>query len=220
MKKFIFVLFLFNNFILHAQHQTDIYFGGDVGVNFGIQDINKTYESILEKSSGSDLTIERIPNFIFSLYAGYYGFAENIAFQIGIDFNINEQLNQTIYGINDYSYLSYYYINTPFQLRISRKIFGPIQIGLLFGPYISWPVSRINEETMNGTNSHNQEVTVGISVDQIITYSLKYGNIVFGIKYRRDFNEKLMFSIDGINLGLFIEQNLKIVIGYEYHIKI
>jgi hypothetical protein len=220
MKKFIVILIFLNNFILYAQHHTDIYFGGDVGVNFGIQDINKTYESILEKSSRSNLTIERIPNFIFSLYVGYYGFTENIAFQIGIDFNINEQLNQTINGINDHSYLSYYYINTPFQLRISRKIFGPIQIGLLFGPYISWPVSKIEEETINETNNHIQETTIGISIDQFVTYSLKYGSIVFGIKYRRDFNEKLMYSIDGINLGLFIEQNLKIVIGYEYHIKI
>jgi hypothetical protein len=220
MKKFIVVLFLINNFILYAQHHTDIYFGGDVGVNFGTQDINKTYESILEKRFNSNLTIERIPNFTFSLYAGYYGFTENIAFQVGIDFNINEQLNQTIYGINDHSYLSYYYISTPFQLRISRKIFGPVQIGLLFGPYISWPLGKIVEKTVNETNNHNQETTVGISIDQFITYSLKYGNIVVGIKYRRDFNEKFMLDIDGINLGLFIEQNLKIVVGYEYHIKI
>jgi hypothetical protein len=220
MKKIIVFLFFINNSILYAQHHTDIYFGGDIGVNFGIQDINKTYESILEKYFSSNLKIERIPNFIFSLYVGYYGFAENIAFQTGIDLNINEQLNQTINGINDHSSLYYSYINTPLQFRISGKIFGPIQVGLLFGPYISWPVSKIREETINGTNSHVQEPTVGISIDQFITYSLKYGNIIFGIKYRRDFYEKLMFSIDGINLGLFIEQNSRIVIGYEYHIKI
>jgi hypothetical protein len=220
MKKFV-VFFLINNImILYAQNFTDFYFGGDIGINIGLQEMNETYESILRKTAQTNLEIDRIPNFTFSLYAGYYGYTENIAIQMGIDFNINDKLNQTLNRINTYSNLSYSYISTPLQLRISRKITGPIKVGLLFGPYISWPISKITEEALVENTEFVQECTYGIEIDQFITYSIKYGDIIFAIKFKRDFNEKFKLSSEGINMGVFIQQNTKIVIGYEYHLKI
>jgi hypothetical protein len=206
--------------ILYAQNRTDLYIGGDIGVNFGLQELNKTYESALRNGAQSNLNIDRIPSSTFSLYVGYYGITENIAIQMGIDFTINDKLDQKIDGTNLFSNLSYYYINTPLQLRISRKMAGPIKIGLLFGPYISWPISKIKEEALAKTNEYDQEVTYGIGIDQFISYSLKHGDVVFTIKYQRDFHEKFILNMEGIDFGVFIQQNLKIVIGYEYHLKI
>jgi hypothetical protein len=217
-----FIAFILANvaYILCAQ-QTDVYFGGDVGINFGIQELNKAYESALSKIYGSNYTIEKPPSFTFSLYTGYYGFTDNIAIQTGVDFNINEKINQAIKNYNAYSNLSYSYINIPLQLRISRKIFSPINIGLLFGPYLSFPLGEIEEKSLIETQKYKQEVTYGITLDQFITYSIKSDHIIIlTIKYRRDFSEKFVLSNEGINFGIFTQQNIKITIGYEYHLNI
>jgi hypothetical protein len=216
--KNLFIIFIFVNLFngLYAQNK-DIYFGGDIGLNFGIQDINESYKSLLIKNYGYNFEIERSRSFAFSLYAGCYGFTRDIAIQIGVDFSINEEINQASKVWNIDSTLSYSYVNVPLLLRISRKIFTPSSVGIVLGPYISFPLGEIEEKSFIGNQKYNQEVTWGIEFGQFITYSLKTGNLIFGIKYTRDFMEKFLLSDSGIDFGVFTQQDIKITIGYEYH---
>jgi hypothetical protein len=218
MKKFLIILSFLNAFsvFVYSQNNTEIYFGSNIGIDYGLQDINITYKTALEEASNSSLLIERFPHFSFSLYAGYYGYAENIAIQTGVDFYLNEKFNQNIKGNTEYSHLLYSYINVPLLLRLSKKIINPVQVGLLIGPYISFPLGKIEERTLTGTNNYAQETTVGVEFDQFITYSLKKGRIIFLINYKRDFSEKFISS----GVGIFTQQNIKIVLGYEYNFNI
>jgi hypothetical protein len=188
MKRWVIIIFMNMINFVYAQN-TDMYFGGNIGLNFGLQDINKTYESMLNKLTNYNLEIERMPSFAFSVYWGYFGYTNDIAIQIGFDFNINEKLKQRIINTNEYSYLTYSYINFPIQLRIQRKIFKLVNVGFIFGPYISFPLGKIEEKSLINKKKYDQEITYVINLDQFITYDIKYGTILFLLNYKRDFTD-------------------------------